>query len=103
MWKVLDKISNRGECPNKPSDADFYHYFKDLSSLPQNDNFSPEYETTAINFRRKYDRNCDLTCASHYNSLVEEVVNANFTHDEKESAIDLLKANKSPGEDSIPA
>ena len=103
MWKVLDKISNRGECPNEPSDSEFYHYFKDLSSLPQNDNFSSEYETTAINFMRKYDSNCDLTCASHYNSLVEEIVNANFTHDEIESAIDLLKANKSPGEDSIPS
>ena len=103
MWKVLDKISNGGECPNEPSDSEFYHYFKDLSSLLQNDNFSSEYETTAINFMRKYDSNCDLTCANHYNSLVEEVVNANFTHDAIESAIDLLKANKSPGEDSIPA
>ena len=40
---------------------------------------------------RKYDSNCDMSGASHYNSLVEEVVNANFTHDEIDSTIDFLK------------
>ena len=85
MWRVLDKISNRGVCPNEPSDYEFYNHFKDLSSPSQNDYFSYEYETTAINFMRKYDSNCDMS------------------GDEIDSAIDFLKSNKSPGEDSIPA
>ena len=47
MWKVLDRISSRGVCPNEPSDSEFFYYFKDLSSPPQNHCFSSEYETIA--------------------------------------------------------
>ena len=50
---------------------------------------------------QKYASNCGMTSTNTPNSMLEEVINANFTHDEIDSAIDFLKSNKSPREDNI--
>ena len=67
------------------------------------DNCNVNYEADAISFINEYDKSAKISCDSHTGTLIEEIINNNFTCNEIECAIDALKLNKSPGIYSIPA
>ena len=67
------------------------------------DDCDTNYEEAAIAFINRYDSSAKIAGNSHTGTLMEEIINSNFTCDEIECAIDALKSHKSPGMDSIPA
>ena len=101
MWQVINRFSHNYPCTNEPDDQEFDNHFKEIC-IPQNSGyFCDEYEMMAANFLEDYD---DSNNSHPINiSAVEEITNDNFSVDEIEFAIDSLKANKSPGNDCIPA
>ena len=103
LWRVLDNISNASSAVNsEPSDLEFYH-FKYMSIPRPPDDCDTNYEEAAIAFIHRYDSGAKIAGNSHTGTLMEEIINSNFTCDEIECAIHALKSHKSPGMDRIPA
>ena len=100
LWRVIDNVSNNND--TGPSDFEFYQYFKYLSTSQLPDNYITTYEADSISFINKYDKGAKISCDSHTGTLIEEIINNNFTRNEIECATDALKLNESPGIDSIP-
>ena len=61
------------------------------------------YEEAAFAFINRYDSSVKIANNSHTGTLMEEIINSNFTCDEIKCAIDALISHKSPGMDIIPA
>ena len=59
------------------------------------DYFDDELENAAVEFLTEYDSDCEYESAKL--SLVEEIINSNFTQEEIICAINSLKPNRSPG------
>ena len=98
LWRVLGNISNASSAVNsETSDSEFYHHFKDMSIPRPPDDCDTNYEEAAIAFINRYDSSAKIAGNSHTGTLMEEIINSNFTCDEIECAIDALKSHKSPG------
>ena len=101
IWKVLNKVNAHPNYINMPDKDALLEYFITLATPPDADYFNYEYEAQATEFLTKYDNGeLDLPFS---NDIELNVLNDNFTTDEKESVIDNLKNHKSPGLDNIPA
>ena len=85
----------------EPGDNEFYEYFKGLSSEQDVAYFDDELEEAALAFLNDYDSGCKYETREI--SLVERVINSNFTQEEVVLAISSLKPNRSPGIDGVPA
>ena len=99
MWCTINRIGNENRVKAEPSDNEFYEYFKDLSSQQDSDYFYDELENAAVEFWTEYDSDCK--CESVKLSLIEEIINSNFTQEEIICAINSLKPNHSPGIDGV--
>ena len=101
MWRVIQRISNENRVISEPGDNEFYEYFKGLSSEQDGSYFDDELEEAALAFLNDYDSGCKYETREI--SLVERVINSNFTQEEVVLAISSLKPNRSPGIDGVPA
>ena len=100
MWRVIQRINNENRVIAEPGDNEFYEYFKGLSS-EQDVYFDDELEEAALAFLNDYDSGCKYETREI--SLVERIINSNFTQEEVVLAISSLKPNRSPGIDGVPA
>ena len=101
MWRIINRIGNGNRVIAQPSDNEFYEFFKDLSSQQDSDYFDDELENSAVKFLKEYDSDCKYESGKL--SLVEEIINNNFTQEEVICAINSLKPNRSPRIDGVPA
>ena len=100
MWGVLKDVDRNDKITVELSDAQFYEYFKDISSANDSDYFNAKCEHGALLFLKEYTNH--KPC--NYDSDLEKFfINQNFSTGDIKSAIDALKNNKSPGIDAIPA
>ena len=58
MAYIINHIGNENRIITKPSDNEFYEYFKDLSSQQDSDYFDDELENVAVKFLTEYDFYC---------------------------------------------
>ena len=98
MWHIINRIGNENRVIAEPSDNEFHEYFKDLSSQQDSDYLNDELENAAVEFLTEYV--CEYE--SEKLSLVEEIINSNFTQEEIICAINSLKQNRSSGIDGVP-
>ena len=101
MWHIINRIGNENRVIAGPNDNEFYEFLKDLSSQQDSDYFDDELENAAVEFLTEYDSDCKYESGNL--SLVEEIINSNFTQEEIICAINSLKPNRSPGIDGVPA
>ena len=99
MWGVLKDIDRDNKITVEPSDAEFFEYFKDMSSANDLNYFNDEYEHEAPLFLNEYDNH--RSCNYDYD-LEKFIINQNVLTGEIKSTIDALKNNKSPVIDAIP-
>ena len=58
MSYIINHIGNENRVITKPSDNEFYEYFKDVSSQQDSDYFDDELENVAVIFLTEYDFYC---------------------------------------------
>ena len=80
MWRVIQRISHENRVIAEPGDNEFYEYFKGLSSEQDVACFDDELEEAALALLNDYDSGCKYETREI--SLVERVINDNFTHEE---------------------
>ena len=106
FWKVLNKICPSSQPVNQPTGTEFVDYFKGLCNPERREYFDYSYEREAVEFLKSYDkgqRQCLNTNETAVSALEREIINSSFREDEISEAIKLLKNDKSPGVDCIPA
>ena len=99
MWRVIQRISNENRVIAEPGDNEFYEYFKGLSSQQDVAYFDDELEEAALAFLHDYDSGCKYETREI--SLVEIVVNSNFT--QEEFVLAISSSVRSLGIDGVPA
>ena len=99
MWKMITSLCPKNITNNSPSGDEFYSYFLTKSTPEKNSDFDYAYEETASSFLTHLSKLKEPPISD----LKGHILNCNFTEAEIESCIKLLKNNKCPGIDEIPA
>ena len=100
MWQVLKEICDyHSPSRDGPTSEFFFDHFNRLAVPNSVDYFDEGYENMAIDFTNKFQSPVKTLVCCEWES---STLNANFTRDEIEAAIDYLECKKSTGVDNIP-
>ena len=97
IWDAINRLQPNNSASCEPDGNDFFKFYSDLSKQTNDGDFDQSYEDMAKRFINEF-----KVCDSNH-SLENEILNANFTVEEVELAIDQLKPGKSPGSDYLPS
>ena len=100
MWQILKEICDYHSQSRDGPTSDFFYHFSRLGVPYSLDYFDERCENMTIDFINKIQSPVKTMICCKWES---STLNANFTRDEIEAAIDYLKCKKSPGVDNIPA